>query len=156
MRQPSRAPSSRYGAALMFSIPPATSTSASPARIACAASATVFSPEPQTLFTVVAGTVSGSPPRSAACRAGFWPRPADRTLPISTSSTASGSTPARRTASAMTRAPRSTAGTDDSAPWKPPMGVRTALTMTASLMDAVKPTPGSSSRSRRPTRRWGC
>ena len=51
---------------------------------------------------------------------------------------------------------QSTAGTEESAPWKAPMGVRTALTMTASLMDAAQPTPGSSSRSRRPTRRWGC
>ena len=45
----------------MFSVPPATTTSASPHRIAWAASITLFSPEPQTLLTVVAPTETGSP-----------------------------------------------------------------------------------------------
>ena len=39
---------------------------ASPALIACAASMTAFSPEPQTLFTVTADTVAGTPASSAA------------------------------------------------------------------------------------------
>ena len=34
------------------------------------ASITLFRPEPQTLFTVVQGTLCGSPAPSAACRAG--------------------------------------------------------------------------------------
>src|SRR5205807_510597 len=39
-------------------------------------------------------------------------------------------TPARGTAARTATAPRSAAGTDDSAPWNRPTGVRTALTMT--------------------------
>jgi hypothetical protein len=45
----------------MFSIPPATRRDASPALMAWAASITAFSPEPQTLLTVWAGTDSGRP-----------------------------------------------------------------------------------------------
>src|SRR5258705_488322 len=37
----------------MFSIPPATTTSASPARMICEASATALRPDPQTMFAVV-------------------------------------------------------------------------------------------------------
>ena len=43
----------------MFSVPPATTTWASPHWIAWAASITAFSPEPQTLLTVVAPTRGG-------------------------------------------------------------------------------------------------
>ena len=57
-------------------MPPATTISVSPSCTPCAAIMIAFKPEPQTLFTVTAETVSGKPPRSAACRAGFWPRPA--------------------------------------------------------------------------------
>ena len=61
---------------LIDSMPPATATSMSPVAMPWAASITAFSPEPHTLLIVSAATVSGSPPRSAACRAGAWPRPA--------------------------------------------------------------------------------
>ena len=116
----------------MFSMPPATTHSASPARIACAASATVFSPLPQTLLIVVDGTLSASPAPIADCRAVFCPRPAWSTLPMSTSSTAS--MPARRSASSTAIDPSRVAGTSVNTPPKVPTGVRTALTMTASSM----------------------
>jgi hypothetical protein len=45
----------------MFSIPPATTISASPAMIICAAWFTQFKPEPHTTFMVTAGTSMGSP-----------------------------------------------------------------------------------------------
>ena len=45
----------------MLSMPPATTTSASPARISAAASMIAFSPEPQTRLIVVALVVTGSP-----------------------------------------------------------------------------------------------
>ena len=45
----------------MFSIPPATTISASPKAMDCAANIIDFIPEAQTLFIVVHGTVSGSP-----------------------------------------------------------------------------------------------
>src|SRR5215831_12627311 len=93
---------------------------------------TALSPDPQTLFTVSAATVSGRPPRRAACRDGFWPSPALTTLPRMHSSTACGSTPARRTASATASAPSWGAVNDFSAPRNLPVGVRTAETMTDS------------------------
>ena len=61
MRAPLRIDEEKYGALLMLSMPPATTISASPARMACAPLMTALRPEPQTLFTVVHGTVSGSP-----------------------------------------------------------------------------------------------
>ena len=77
------------------SIPPATATCRWPALIACAASMTALSPEPHTLLRVKAGVSLGIPARIMACRAGFWPWPACRTLPMMTSSTATASMPAR-------------------------------------------------------------
>src|ERR1700680_3322456 len=116
----------------MFSMPPATMHSASPRRIAGAANATVFNPEPHTLLTVMAGTAVDRLAPKAACRAGFWPRPACSTFPIRISSTWSASMPARRMASSTTVAPSVVAGTSPNMPPTVPTGVRTALTMTAS------------------------
>ncbi len=97
--------------------------------MACAASITAFRPEPQTLFTVIAGTVSGMPPWIAAWRAGAWPTPAWTTFPISTSSICPGSIPARRTASRTAIAPSWGAVIDPSPPMNSPIAVRHALTM---------------------------
>src|SRR5205814_5776881 len=132
MRRPSRTRGSRYGQLLIDSIPPATAMSMSPTRMPWSASITAFSPEPHTLLIVSAATWSGRPPFSAACRAGFWPRPADTTLPMMHSSTTAGSMPARRTASATASAPSCVADSDFSAPRNLPVGVRTAETMTVS------------------------
>jgi hypothetical protein len=71
----------------MFSVPPATMISASPALMAWAAVITDWRPDPQTLLMVVAGTESGRPALIATCRAGFMPRPACRMHPRMTSST---------------------------------------------------------------------
>jgi hypothetical protein len=49
------------------------------------------------------------------------------------SSTRSARIPARRIASAATKAPSSVAGRDDNFPWNLPVGVRTADAMTTSL-----------------------
>ena len=70
----------------MFSMPPATTTSASPARISAAASMIDFMPLPQTRLIVVALVVTGRPALRAAWRAGAWPTPAWMTWPIRTSS----------------------------------------------------------------------
>jgi len=117
---------------LMDSMPPATAMSTSPAWIACAASITALSPEPQTLLTVMAATCSDRPPLSAACRAAFWPSPAETTLPMMHSSTDAGSIPARRTASRTTIAPSCGAVNSFRDPRNFPIGVRTAETMTTS------------------------
>jgi hypothetical protein len=71
MRLPSREFSSTCGEALMFSWPPATTISASPQRMAWAASITAFSPEPQTLLIVSPGTEFGRPALMTVWRAGF-------------------------------------------------------------------------------------
>src|SRR6187399_1928843 len=118
-------------------MPPATATVTSPVATACAASITAFRPEPQTLLMVMAATRGSRPPRSAAWRAGAWPSPALTTFPMMHSSTAAGSMAARRTASATTRAPRSVAENPLRAPRNLPVGVRTALTMTASRTSRV-------------------
>jgi len=55
----------------MFSWPPATTISASPAMMALAASITAFRPEPHTLLMVRPGTMFGSPALMTAWRAGF-------------------------------------------------------------------------------------
>jgi len=78
----------------------------------------------------------------AAWRAGFIPSPAERTLPMSTSSTCSGLTPARFNASAIAVAPSLVAGTSANAPPKVPMGVRTAPAMTTSFMVSSCPALG--------------
>src|SRR3990170_1392966 len=79
----------------MDSMPPATTSRASPATIWVAASITLLRPDPQTLLIVVQGTLSGMPARSDAWRAGAWPTPAWITLPMKTSSTSPDPTRAR-------------------------------------------------------------
>ena len=94
----------------MFSMPPATAASISPVAICCAAVTIACAPEPQTRFTVIAGTDTGTPPPIDACRAGFILLPAWMTLPITTLPTAAGSRPERLSVSRTTAAPRSVAG----------------------------------------------
>ena len=65
-----------WGALLIDSMPPATAKDASPSRTARSARAIAASPDRQTLFTVIAGTVIGTPPLTAACRAVICPSPA--------------------------------------------------------------------------------
>src|SRR2546422_7043418 len=79
----------------MFSMPPAMARSMWPSQISCAADAIACAPEPQTRLTVIAGTATGTPPLSAACRAGFIRLPAWTTLPITTLPIRAESTPER-------------------------------------------------------------
>ena len=71
IRAPKRPDGIRYGARVMFSMPPATTMSTSPARIICEAIATDLRPDPQSMLIVVAGTSFGIPAPIAAWRAGF-------------------------------------------------------------------------------------
>src|SRR3954469_15323998 len=87
-------------------------------------------PEPHILLTVVQPAESGRPAPSEAWRAGAWPWPAGSTQPISTSCTWSGAIFARSTAARMAAAPSSGAAKLFSSPWKAPIGVRAAATMT--------------------------
>src|SRR6218665_2186652 len=81
----------------MLSMPPATITSCVPASSMWGASIAAFMPEPHIWLSVTAPALSGSPPLNAAWRAGAWPWPAIRQLPINTSPTVSGARPARAT-----------------------------------------------------------
>ncbi len=83
-RTPQRAPGRRYGAPLIDSMPPATATWISPARISWSARATALRPERQTLLIVIEGTSLGMPAATAACRAVICPVPAWMTWPMIT------------------------------------------------------------------------
>ena len=100
IRIPKRARGNRYGVADMHSVPPASTTSFSPAAIVSAPSVMAFSDEAQALLTVKAGTESGNPARRPTCRAVFGPPPAWRAWPKIVSSTAGG-----RQARALDRGP---------------------------------------------------
>ena len=78
---PVRSAGSRCGALVIDSMPPATTTSNSPAAMSWSASAIASSPDRQTLLTSSDGTLIGMPALTAACRAGIWPAPACSTCP---------------------------------------------------------------------------
>ena len=135
IRWPSREPSTTWEVADMFSWPPATTSEASPHLIACAASITAFSPLPQTLSMVIAGTSCGSPAPIAACRAGFWPSPAVSTFPMITSSICAPSTPPRSSTALITVEPSAGAETFAREPPKFPTAVRAAEMITAIMLE---------------------
>ncbi len=87
-------------------------------------------PEPHIFDSVTAPADCGRPAPSAAWRAGAWPWPAIRQLPISTSSTASPVMPARSTAALIATLPSWCAASALKSPSMPPIGVRAAETMT--------------------------
>ncbi len=100
----------------MLSMPPATTSSASPSRTVLVPKITACRPEPQTLFSVVQGTLSGMPAKIDAWRAGAWPTPAVSTLPMKTSPIWSGCSLARSRAALIAIAPSWGARSDASAP----------------------------------------
>src|SRR2546426_708314 len=128
-----------YAARLTAPMPPARGPSADPALIMSEANITACRPDPQTLLIVTAPTRSGRPPKIAAWRAGFWPRPAEITLPMRTSSMSAGTSPARFTASATTVLPSLTASTLRKARPYLPTGVRQAPARTTSVKSRPRP-----------------
>src|ERR1700691_2913874 len=80
--------------------------------------------EPHILLTVVAGVPGGNPAPSAACRAGAWPIPADRTQPMMTSSICPPATPESASAALMAAEPSCGAVTVKKALGRPPPGGR--------------------------------
>src|SRR4051812_3009788 len=111
-------------------MPPATMTSNEFTASKSCASIAAFIPEPHILFTVVQPAASGRPAPSEAWRAGAWPWPAGSTQPMITSCTSPGRIFARSTAARMAAAPSSGAAKPFNSPWKAPIGVRAAATMT--------------------------
>lgn len=100
----------------MFSMPPAMAASAKPSQTSWAAEAMAWAPEPQTRLTVIAGTLTGTPPLTAACRAGLILLPAWTTLPMTTAPRRAGSSFARSSVAFTAAAPSSVAGVDLSVP----------------------------------------
>src|SRR5439155_212345 len=115
--------------------------SPSPAMMRCAASAMVCSPDEQKRFTVMPGTVCGSPARTAIWRAMFQPvAPSGLAQPMMTSSTSSGSTFARSSAAWTTWPPILAPWVLLSAPRQLlQSGVRAGETMTASVIRSSYP-----------------
>src|SRR5918993_1107353 len=126
----------------MFSMPTTSATSISPRMIDPAASVSALALDPQALFTVYAGTVSGTPARTDTWRPGLGPLPACRPCPATVSSTWPGSIPAASSAARAAAIPRSTAGTSANAPMNRPIGVRLAPTTTTERCSMTPPRPG--------------
>ena len=98
-----------YGAFDIDSIPPATTTWTSPARIIWSAISTARIEDAQTLLIVSEGSSTGSPAPTVAWREGAWPTPPCSTWPMTAYSTSSSSTPARSSAPRIAIAPSSVA-----------------------------------------------
>src|SRR5512139_1806401 len=128
----------RYGARSMFSMPPAIALLVKPSITSCAALAIAWAPEPQTRFTVRAGTSTGTPPLMAAWRAEFILLPAWITLPITTVSMSPPVSFARSSVARIATAPRSAAGISFSVPPYVPIAVRTGEQITTSVMDMTQ------------------
>src|SRR5438067_1696417 len=119
----------------MFSTPAPITMSWAPDMTPWAAKFTACCPEPQKRLMVVRGTSTGKPAIRTAARPMFIPcSPVCVTQPTMTSSTLPGSTPARSTTSFNVSASRSSGRTGLNLPLRRPIAVRTASTMTASLM----------------------
>src|SRR3984957_2157256 len=101
--------------------------------------------EPHILLTVVAGTLAGMPAPSAAWRAGAWPRPADRTQPMMTSSTSPAGMPESASAALTATDPSCGPVTAAKTPWKAPTGVRRAdrMTIESELMSVFRKALGT-------------
>ena len=125
-----------HGARDIDSTPPATTTSASPARTIWEASMIADIPEAHRRLTVRPGTESGYPASSQAIRATLrFSSPAPLALPRITSSTTPGSSiPARSRAARRVSAARSSGRTEESAPPYLPTGVRAPPTRNACSM----------------------
>src|SRR5919197_6399569 len=105
--------------------------------IRCAASAIVCRPEEQKRFTVMPGTLTGQPARSAICRAMFQPvAPSGLAQPMMTSSISCGSTLARSSAACTTCPPIFAPCVMLSAPFQLlQSGVRAVETITGSVIE---------------------
>jgi hypothetical protein len=107
----------------MLSIPAAMQALAAPLWIVRAARIVAWSPEPQTLLTIVQLTESGKAPFLEACLAGAWPTPAETTFPTNNSWILSGSIPVRSIVLRMLTPAKAGAVNMDKSPRKRPMGV---------------------------------
>ena len=119
---------STHGARVIDSTPPASTTSASPASMVREPCIAASSDEPQSRFTVTAGTETGSPASSTAIRPTLrLSSPAWLAQPQTTSPMTAGSSAGALASTAGTAvAARSSGRTSASAPPNRPNGVRAA------------------------------
>src|SRR5574337_1857677 len=111
-------------------MPPARPTLQVPASSRSCTSMVAFMPEPHILVRVVDGTAGDRPAPSTAWRAGACFRPAYRQQPRMASSMSAAWLPMSASTPAMAALPSCGAVTGANCPWKAPMGVRRAATMT--------------------------
>src|SRR5215831_2431142 len=131
----------------MLSTPPATTTSAEPKAMCCAACATACRPEAQKRLTVTPAVSIGRPPRSAAMRATFRPcSPSGIAQPRTTSSTSAGDRVGSLASAARITCPASSSGRVRArAPFPArPTALRTAAAITTSICDMVNASPARS------------
>ena len=122
----------------MASTPHAITRSYAPAITPCAPKCTACCDDPHWRSTLVAGTSHGRPAAIHALRVTFTPcSPVCVTQPPITSSTWRGSTPVRSSSPFSTAPSRSVGCSEDSLPFFLPIGLRTAPTIYASLMDLL-------------------
>ena len=106
-----------FGRLVMDSLPPTATRPRSPIAIWAWARRTAFKLEPQTSLMLVATESWRIPAFKATCRAMFWPRPADKTLPIKRASRAVASRSASCRAPSKAISPNSMAEKSASCLW---------------------------------------
>ena len=122
------------GAFDILSIPPAIINPDASDLIIISPNIIAFKPEPHILFIVRHSTLFGRPEYRAACLAGAWPIPADRTFPIITSSTSFTPISIWSNKPEITLAPNWGDENSDSVPPYEPIGVLQAWTINVSLL----------------------
>lgn len=118
----------------MLSNPPATIISASPKAIAWAPIVIAFIPDAHTLLTLEQGTFIGMPAPKLAYLAGFYPTPAETTLPKITSLTNFGSKFMLAKAAFIAMEPNSGPVNPDNFPKREPIGVLFDATIKTCLL----------------------
>eukprot|EP01137_Pigoraptor_chileana_P003279 Opistho-2@43240 len=137
-RVPKRTSRTAYGAWLMFSVPAARTTEASPARISWAPLITLWKPDPHRRFTVRAVEGMPTPLRSPTWRERYAAsEEVCATLPTMTESTMSGRIFAEAKAALDASTARSVAVRCFSLPPNVPKAVRLAATMKIPARDAI-------------------
>ncbi len=148
--------SAPIGTRLMTSTPQATATSTTPDPTSDVAKFVACCEEPHCVSIVVAATDSGRPAVSQAVRPMLKPcSPTLLTHPVTTCPTSRGSTPERSTSADCAVASRSAGWTLERPPPRRPTGVRTASTITTSVMGPSVPVTICGDPSRRPLRARG-
>src|SRR5690606_25282185 len=137
-RRPARTPRIRNGVWLQLSMPPASTTSASPARILVAPRPMVVMAEQQARSSVSEGVSAGMPALKLICRAATDVEAASNAEPKIDSVISSGRIPERSSAAMVARPPSSTAEYCFNFPPNFPNGVLIASTIETVCMPVLQ------------------